>query len=183
MSERFADFGSSVEWSKKRRAAVRRAVAPLVRDMRRALRSELGAYSLYSLLPRVTRNRELRRHLVEMRQDEALIVDEVCALMASLGGKPERSRWTRSVAAWLITLATPVVGIRFALRLCHESETAVARWYAEYAAFLASLGDRERAIAFGELSTKKRLHATRLSAFVTNLVSADDDEDGDDDER
>lgn len=183
MSERFSDFGSSVEWSKKRRAAVRRAVAPLVRDMRRALRSELGAYSLYSLLPRVTRNRELRRHLLEMRQEEVLIVDEVCALMVSLGGRPERSRWTRSVAAWLITIATPIIGIGFALRMCHESESAVSRWYAEYAAFLASLGDRERAVAFAELSTKKRLHATRLSAYVTNLASAADDEDDDGDEH
>jgi rubrerythrin len=183
LTESSTDFGSFAQWRERRRAAMRRAVAPLVRDMRRALRSELGAYSLYSLLPRVTRGAELRRLLDELRREEAGIVAEVRDLMASLGGRPERSRWTRSVAAWCLTVLAPVTGVRFALRLCHESESTVSRWYAEYAAFFASVGDRERAVAFHELSTRKRLHATRLAAFVTNLRTEPDDLDDADDDR
>lgn len=158
-------------------AEVAEAAAPLVRDMRQSLRSELGAFSLYSLLPRVTRHAELRRLLVELRRETSDTIDEVCALTSELGGRPERSRWTRSVVAWALTAATPIVGIRFSLRLCCEASTTVSRWYGQYAAFCARLGEYERAQRFGDLSMTKRIHATRLRTFVDNLPLRDDGRD------
>jgi|GEM_PF-1207878 len=149
--------------------AVVDAAAPLVRDMRQSLRSELGAYSLYSLLPRVTRQAELKRLLGELRRETADAIAEVSALSRELGGRPESSRWTRSVVAWVLTVATPIVGIRLSLRLCCEASTTVSRWYAEYAAFCVRLGDGPRAQRFGDLSMTKRIHATRLRTFVDNL--------------
>lgn len=153
------------------------AAAPLVRDMRQSLRSEFGAFSLYSLLPRVTRHAELRRLLGELRRETSEVIGEVSALATELGGRPESSRWTRSVVAWVLTAATPVVGIRFSLRLCCEASTTVSRWYGEYGAFCARLGEFERARRFGDLSMTKRIHATRLRTFVDNLPMRDDGRD------
>jgi demethoxyubiquinone hydroxylase (CLK1/Coq7/Cat5 family) len=145
------------------------AAAPLVRDMRQSLRSELGAFSLYSLLPRVTRDAEVRRLLAELRRDETEIIARVSQLTTELGGTPEHSRWTRSLVAWGLVIATPVIGVRFSLRLCCEAASTVSRWYAEYAAFCYSLGDRDRVQRFSDLSMTKRIHATRLRTFVDNL--------------
>lgn len=145
------------------------AAAPLVRDMRQSLRSELGAFSLYSLLPRVTRDAELRQLLAELRRDETEIIARISQLATELGGHPEHSRWTRSIAAWGLVAATPVIGVRFSLRLCCEAAATVSRWYAEYAAFCYSLGDLDRVQRFSDLSMTKRIHATRLRTFVDNL--------------
>jgi hypothetical protein len=146
-------------------------LGPLVRDMQRALRSEFGALSFYSLLPRVTTNGELRKLLIELREDERGVIEEVRALIAELGGKPRTRRWTRSLAAWGLTLVAPLVGSRFATRLCYDAEAAVSRWYAQYAGLLARLGDLERAERCRDLSLKKHIHATRLATFVHNLPS------------
>lgn len=145
------------------------AAAPLVRDMRQSLRSEFGAFSLYSLLPRVSRHAELKRLLGELRRETSDAIGEVSDLTRELGGRPESSRWTRSVVAWLLLVATPIVGIRLSLRLCCEASTTVSRWYAEYAAFCLRLGDAPRAQRFSDLSMTKRIHATRLRTFVDNL--------------
>ncbi|MEZ5980058.1 MAG: hypothetical protein R3F34_17855 [Planctomycetota bacterium] len=143
---------------------------PLVRDMRQAIRSELGAFSLYSVLPRVTRDVELRKLIEALRTGASQNISEVSALMEELGGRAERSRWTRALVAWLLALAAPVTGIRLPLRLCHEAESTVSRWYAEYAAALARIGEFERAQRFTDLSMRKRIHAVRLKTFVDNLT-------------
>lgn len=144
-------------------------LGPLVRDMQRALRSELGALSFYSLLPRVTANAELRKLLIELRDDEREVVVEVRTLIEELGGRPKTRRWTRSLAAWGLTFVAPILGSRFTTRLCYDAEAAVSRWYAQYAGLLARLGDLPNAERCRDLSLKKHIHATRLATFVHNL--------------
>lgn len=146
-------------------------LGPLVRDMQRALRSEFGALSFYSLLPRVTANGELRKLLIELRDDERGVVEDVRSLIEELGGKPRTRRWTRSLAAWGLTFVAPILGSRFTTRLCYDAEAAVSRWYAQYAGLLARLGDLDRAQRCRDLSLKKHIHATRLATFVHNLPS------------
>ena len=62
-----------------------------------------------------------------------------------------------------------VFGLRFALRLCQDAESTVARWYTEYRAYFAELGDVERARACEELAGVKRRHATWLDTWVQNV--------------
>ncbi|MHC4892722.1 MAG: hypothetical protein ACYTFV_05005 [Planctomycetota bacterium] len=145
-------------------------LGPLVRDMRIALRSEFGAYSLYLLLPLIARNDELRKLLIQLRDEQRELIQEVRALIEELGGAPApRSRWTRAVAAWALFLVTPVCGMRLPLRLCCEAERTVSRWYGEYAMYLVGQGRNGEAIRCQELEMAKRIHATRLSAFVSHL--------------
>ena len=142
---------------------------PLVRDMRHALRSEFGAYSLYLVLPLVARNTELRRLLVQLRDEQREQIEALREIIQSLGGDAPRSRWTRAVAAWALFLATPVCGMRLPLRLCCEAERTVSRWYNEYAFHLVAQGRPQEALRCQELGMIKRIHATRLSAFVNHL--------------
>lgn len=143
---------------------------PLVRDMQRALRSEFGAFSFYSLLPGVTRNAELEALLRELRRDQTEIIGRLQSLISSLGGTPATSRWTRSVAAWGLLFLTPVLGRRFALRMCFEAERTVARWHAEYAVHLLAWGQVERAREANALAEIKSRHAVRLETFVNNIA-------------
>ena len=55
------------------------------------------------------------------------------------------------------------------LRICHNAEDTVSRWYGDYQNFLLSLGDRERAGVCGRLAITKRLHAQALAAWISNL--------------
>ena len=148
-------------------------VGLIVRDMERALRSEFGAYSVYSLLPRLTRNRELKRLLAVLRDDERDLIQATRGLIGDLGGDAPTSRWTRSVAAWALFAATPILGMRFALRLCREAETTVSRWYADHAMHLFLVGDEVNAERARELSQVKWRHAVRLGAFVDHLRRGD----------
>jgi rubrerythrin len=145
----------------------------LVRDLERALRSEFGAYSAYSLLPRLVRNRELKGLLGVLRDDEQDLIERARTLIEELGGKAPKSRWTRSVAAWALFFVTPIVGLRFALRLCREAETTVSRWYGEHAVQLFLLGDQPRAERARQMSAIKWRHAVRLGAFVDHLRRGD----------
>jgi hypothetical protein len=141
----------------------------LVRDLQRALYSEFGALSLYALLPRWTRQRELGPLLRQLLEDERRLIPEVSALIERLGGRAPRRRWTRSVAALGLFLATPVVGLPFALRLCREAETAVSRWYAQHTVLLYQLGRFEEAQSTRAWSQTKHIHAVRLSSFIDHL--------------
>jgi hypothetical protein len=144
-------------------------LGPLVRDMQSALRSEFGAYSLYLVLPLLARNLELRALLRQLRREQRDQIEGLRGLIVTLGGQAPRSRWTRAVAAWALFLATPVLGLRFALRICSEAERTVSRWYFEYAIHLAERGYLDSAQRCRELGETKHIHATRLSAFVNHL--------------
>lgn len=134
-----------------------------------ALRSELGATYVYPALARVTRDPELRGVLQQLSTDSRDQVERLRSVMTALGARPARSRFRRRIAANVLAISTPVVGMRLALRICCDAEGAVSRWYAGYAVYFTRNSDDERAREFHELSQAKYRHSLRLGAFVENL--------------
>ena len=141
----------------------------LLDDMDLALRSELGARTLYPLLRRLARDPELRRVLERLASDEREQVTRMRSLMEGLGARPRRWSFRRWLAAWLVAGATLIIGTRFALRLCLDAEEAVGRWYGAYRAWFVEQGDVERARICDELATTKMRHASWLSTWVQNV--------------
>ncbi|MEM7309340.1 MAG: hypothetical protein AAF682_21840 [Planctomycetota bacterium] len=141
----------------------------LLDDMELALRSELGARALYPLLRRLCRDPELKRVLERLAEDERELVDRVRGLMTELGADPRKGSLRRRLAAWAVAGATLVVGLRFALRLCQDAESAVSRWYMAYRAYFAELGDRPRAEECERLAQMKTRHASWLETWVQNV--------------
>jgi hypothetical protein len=117
----------------------------LIEDMGLALRSELGARTLYRLLRRRTSDPELRSVLERMAADERDLVPRLAALIEGLGGRARRRSFRRWLASWAIALGTLPFGLRFALRLCQDAEGAVARWYGAYRDYFSKAGDAGRA--------------------------------------
>lgn len=144
-------------------------LGPLVRDMQRALKSEFGAQSIYALLPALTRDRELARLLRELRAQQKEHIELLRGAIESLGGRAPQSRWRRSVAAWALFASTPVLGLRFALRLCEEAAATVARWHAEYAMYLALAGRLEEARACQTISRQRLRQHYALRAWTENI--------------
>lgn len=140
----------------------------ILADMRGALRSEHGARTIYPLLARLARNPELRGVLSSMRAEQEQQIRRLAEAMAELGPAPRRTSLRRSAMAWALFLSTPLIGMRFALRLCHDAEARVSRWYHGYSAWFADRGDLERARFFRELSLTKYTHAQVLEAFLMN---------------
>lgn len=140
----------------------------LVADMELALRSEIGARTLYPLLRRRTADPELRGVLERMALDEQELVARLAALIEGLGGRPRRKSFRRWLAGWVIASGTLIFGLRFALRLCQDAEAAVARWYGAYRDHFAQMGDAERARTCDELVCTKLLHAQWLETWVHN---------------
>ena len=141
----------------------------LLEDMELALRSEFGARALYPLLRRLTRDEELTRVLERLAEDQHDLVRRVRELMEGLGAAPPKGSKRRRLAAWAVAAATPVFGLRFALRLCHDATSAVARWYAAYGAYFAELGDETRAQTCRSLAELKTRHASWLETWVQNV--------------
>lgn len=144
-------------------------LGPLLRDMQRALRAEFGAQSIYALLPALTRDRELARLLRELRAQQKEHIELLRGAIESLGGRAPQSRWRRSVAAWALFASTPVLGLRFALRLCEEAAATVARWHAEYAMYLARAGRLEEARACQTISRQRLRQHYALRAWTENI--------------
>jgi len=145
---------------------VRRA---LLKDMRQALLSEIGARSIYDHLSRRIRDPELRALLVHLNLEGLRSVEQLRELMRGLGGHPRRTSFRRRAMARALCACSRILGPRLVLRVCVHAEETVSRWYAEYSAFFLASGDRERARAFGQLSIEKQLRGRALGAWVTNL--------------
>lgn len=141
----------------------------IIEDMHLALRSELGARTIYPLLRRVTRDAELKRVLEKLYDDEVEQVRRMRGLMKELGAHPPAWSFRRTLASWAVALATPIFGMRFALRLCHDAESAVARWYGAYRDHFMERGETERGQLCDELSQTKTRHAQNLGAWVQNV--------------
>jgi len=137
--------------------------------MKLALLSEIGARSIYDHLGRFVRDVELRALLAKLNEEGVDSVAELQALMRSMGAKPRRTSFRRRALARLLALSSRVVGPRIVLRICHNAEDTVSRWYGDYQNFLLSLGDHERAEVCGRLAVTKRLHAQALAAWIANL--------------
>ena len=144
------------------------AYRSLLREMKLALLSEIGARSIYDHLGRRAGNGELRRVLVHLNETGAERVARLRELMQGLGARPRRTSLRRRALARGLALGSRLIGIRPVLRICMNAEETVGRWYAEYALFLARLDDRERARVCEELSQAKRRNAQMLGAWVHN---------------
>lgn len=139
----------------------------LLAYLARALKAELGACSIYAhLAPRV-RDRELGQLLERFHEDEEAIVTGVRTLLIELGARrvPQRST-SRAFAGWILAIASRGRTSSLALRLCHDSESTVARWHGENAVRLVRAGDVERARACDGFAQVKLRHARMLEAWV-----------------
>jgi rubrerythrin len=145
------------------------AYRSLVKDVRLALLSEIGARAAYYHLAQRTKDEELRELLLRLNQDGAEVVKCVQQLMREMGGRPRNTSFRRRALARILAQTTRLSGMRPALRLCHSAEETVSRWYAEYGQFLVRIQDLERARLFQELSVRKRRNASALGAWITNL--------------
>jgi hypothetical protein len=142
----------------------------LVDDMQLALRSELGARTLYPLLRRRTSDPELRLVLERMTEDEHELVRRLGALIVKEGGEPRTRSFRRWLASWCIAAGTLFFGLRFALRLSQDAESAVARWYGTYCRYYLEQGDEGTARACDDLVRIKLRHAQWLETWVENSL-------------
>lgn len=144
----------------------------LVRELRSALRSELGARTAYSSLAWRLKGTELETVLLRMHAEEEQVILELRGILGQLQARGRRRSLRRWSAAWGLTLATFLTGSRFALRTCGEAEEAVSRWYREFERIFAEHEDVDAAQAFGRLARIKQLHAQTLLAWIENLPRA-----------
>ncbi|HVS12205.1 MAG TPA: hypothetical protein VMS76_20250 [Planctomycetota bacterium] len=142
--------------------------ARLIGELRRALLAEFGARAIYRRLERLARDGELARVLAGFAQEEERQIELLRASLTSLGAGPARGSLRRTLLAEALAWTSPLVGIRPVLRICLEAEDTSARRYAYFQERLAQLGERESALACGELALTKRRHAQALYAWVEN---------------
>lgn len=140
----------------------------LLSAMHLALLAEFGARAIYPRLARRTRDTELAQVLERFHQEECEQVERLRALLIALGHKPPKKSRRRSLVGLLLASSGPIGGHRLALRLCFESELTVARWYHEYARYLAQAGERAHARTCEELAVTKQRHAQMLEAWVAH---------------
>jgi len=147
-----------------------RAHRSLVRDVKLALLSEIGARAVFDHIARRASDPALAALAREMNLEGERIVAEVRALIIDLGARPRHTSFRRRALARLLVHGAPVIGVRRVLRLVRDAEATVARWYAEYAHFLLSIGDAARAERFDALRAAKERRAGNLGAWVDNIV-------------
>ncbi len=141
----------------------------LLREMRFALLSEIGARAIYDHLGRVVRDDSLRALLAELNAAGAENVATLRALMIELGARPRRTSFRRRVLARILATSSRVIGVRVVLRICMNAEETVGRWYRQYAHFFMRLGEEQRARTCEGLAVTKAQHAGALGAWVSNL--------------
>ena len=147
-----------------------RAHRSLVRDVKLALLSEIGARAVFDHIARRSSDEALANLALEMNLEGERIVAEVRALITDLGARPRHTSFRRRALARLLVHGAPILGVRRVLRLIRDAEATVARWYAEYAHFLVSIGDDARAARFDALRAAKERRASNLGAWVDNIV-------------
>lgn len=148
---------------------LRRAYRSLVRDVKLALLSEIGARAVFDHIARRAADRDLAEVAKQLNQDGIYLVDRVQTLIRSMGGKPRRTSFRRRALARVLVYGVPITGPRAPLRLIKHAEETVARWYARYAMFLVRIGDNERAQAFEDLRALKERRAQTIGAWVNNI--------------
>ena len=138
----------------------------LVRELHLALLSEVGARSVCDHLRRIVRDAALDAVLARVNEEGATVVEEVQGLLRTLGAAPRRTSLRRRVLARLLASSARVLGPAPVVRIAQDASAKVARWYLQYAWFLAGHGALEEARTCQRLAATKRLHADSLAAFV-----------------
>lgn len=149
-----------------------RAYRSLVKDVKLALLSEIGARAVFDHIARRARDEEIGSFAQGLNREGIDLVARLQDLIRGMGGQPRRTSFRRRALARLLVHGAPVLGTRRVLRIVRDAERTVGRWYAEYALFLVRIGDTERGRAFEELRAAKERRACALSAWVDNLVRA-----------
>lgn len=137
-------------------------------ELRRALRAEFGARSLYGWLARLHRSPELRRLMGGLEDEEREQIARLRSLMTDLGERPRARSFRRRVASACLAFSTPVFGVRPVLRLCEEAEGTASRWYAHFGEHFARSGELEAARVCSTLALTKSMHVQALRAWVNN---------------
>lgn len=148
----------------------RRALASLEADVRIALLSEIGARALTDHLARKVRDDDLQRLASTLNEEGINLVAEVQQLLRDMGGRPRHTSFRRRALARVLVAARHVIGLRAVLRLLQHQEETLARWYGEYAYYLARIGESVRAASFDKLSATKRRRAEAVATWVTNMA-------------
>jgi hypothetical protein len=140
----------------------------LLREMRLALLSELGARAIYRDLSRLARDPGLRDVLRSLADESDEQIRQLAAAMQALGRRAPRSSPRRRLLAGALALATPLLGRRLVLRVCAAACDRAARWYAYFQMHLLHVGRRDLAGVCGRLSAVRRSHAQALEAWILN---------------
>lgn len=148
----------------------RRALASLEADVRIALLSEIGARALTDHLARKVRDPELQGLASALNEEGISLVAEVQQLVRDMGGRPRRTSFRRRALARALVALRHVTGLRVVLRLLLHQEESLARWYGEYAHYLARIGEPVRAASFERLRSTKRRRAESVATWVTNMM-------------
>lgn len=148
----------------------RLAMASLEADVRIALLSEIGARALTDHLARKVRDPDLQGLASTLNQEGIELVAEVQQLVRDMGGRPRRTSFRRRALARALVAARHVISLRAVLRLLQHQEETLARWYGEYALYLARIGETVRAASFDKLSATKRRRAEAVAAWVSNMA-------------
>lgn len=143
--------------------------AVLLREMRIALLSELGARAIYADLARLARGTELASVLGGLEKEAQAQVGELCAVMRALGARPRARSRRRRLLAGALALASLVIGRRLVLRICAQAADRAARWYAYFQLYLVQAGLPGLASTCGRLAQTRRRHARALSTWVVHL--------------
>jgi len=147
-----------------------RSYRSLVKDVKLALLSEIGARAVYDHIARRAKDPDLSAMAEGMNREGIDLVARVQELIRGMGGKPRRTSFRRRALARVLVHGAPILGVRRVLRVIRDAEQTVGRWYAEYAVFLMRLGDEPRARAFEELRAQKERRAMALGAWADNIV-------------
>lgn len=138
----------------------------LLAEMRRALLAEFGARTIYRELARRVPDQELSEVLSRFHQDEIEQIERLRALMQSLGATPRLRSRRRAALAWGLAQWARLGGRSLALRMCHDSENTLVRWYWTYANYLIAAGEIEHARTCEALGLLKQRHARTLATWV-----------------
>jgi hypothetical protein len=138
----------------------------LLAELRRALRSEIGARAMYGLFARRRDDAELAAVLVVFHDEERDQIERVCDLIRVLGARARARCLRRELFACALYAATFVGARAIALRACYESECSLARGYWAQAEYLDAFGLRDPARAARALSETKSRHARVLEAWI-----------------
>jgi uncharacterized protein (TIGR02284 family) len=148
----------------------RRALASLEADVRIALLSEIGARALTDHLARKVRDPDLQRLASTLNQEGIELVTELQQLVRDMGGRPRRTSLRRRALARALVAARHFIGLRAVLRLLQHQEETLARWYGEYAHYLARIGESVRAASFETLRATKLRRAEAVATWVSNMA-------------
>ncbi len=137
----------------------------LVAELRRSLRDEIGARELYARIAARESDPALEHILAALGGESPRLIEVLRGVLGGLGVDADERDWRRSASAALVSWLALLGARRLVLRLCLESEEALARRYAACAHGLAA-SDRAAARACEALAGRKSARARSLQAWV-----------------